>query len=106
MWMNEYDVLDAVQTWADEPLLAAATQTLQNLMDKVNANSDGWAYWTAPQKAAAKLEEVIQLANAYDRRGVDLPLDDVRSKLRKALVPIKSSRTRSGLHFVSVDLPE
>lgn len=106
MWMNEYDVLDAVEYWRDQPLLAAASQTLQNLMDKVNANSDGWAYWKAPQKAAAKLMETIQLAHAYDRRGVDLPLDDVRSKLRKALVPIKSFRTRSGLDFVIVDLPD
>ena len=100
MWMNEYDVEDACAMWANHPTLGPATQTLRNLVDMTNHNSDGWPYWKKPANAAKKLMELIQTATntkrgwgRYDTRDFK---DPTAAEIRKAYAPIKAFITRMG----------
>jgi hypothetical protein len=97
--MNTYEIEDAAQRFADHPILGPATRTLKSLCGWANRNSDGWAYWPKPARAAAKLMELIERdgTNYYH----NLQREDVTiAEYRKALAPIKAFRTRQGAEFV------
>lgn len=103
-FMNDYDIDLACQRFAQHPVLGPATRTLANLRDAANDNSDGWAYWPKPARSAAKLMELIE----RDRRDAayrysDRP-DATVAEYRKALVPVKAFRTRSGIDF-EIEVP-
>jgi hypothetical protein len=101
-FMNEGDIEDAAWRWRDHPILGPATRTLANLKDAANANSDGWAYWPKPARAAAKLMELIE--GDGTRRFFQEPREDAtEAVLKKALAPVRSFRTRSGIHFEIVE---
>jgi len=97
MFMNTWEIDMAQDRFRDHPLLGPATQTLANLRDAANANSDGWAYWPKPCRAAAKLQALIQgdRLSHFD----DVRADVTADALRKAYAPIKAFRTRSGIDF-------
>jgi hypothetical protein len=97
MFMNDYDVDDAVERAQGDTVQLAAAQTLANLRDTVNANSDGWAYWSSPQRAATRLMGVLERC----RRG-DITVS--RAEVRKAYTPIRSFLTRHGLHCEIVEV--
>ena len=59
-FMNHWDIDEACQRWANHPVLGPASQTMRNLRDVADANSDGWAYWPKPARSAAKLMELIE----------------------------------------------
>ncbi len=98
-YMNRYEVEERAEQYAEHPLLGPATSTLVALRDAADANSDGWAYWPKPARAAAKLMELIERDGTarwrFDHERGDVTLADVRAALR----PIKAFRTRSGLQF-------
>jgi hypothetical protein len=98
MFLNEYDVAEALVTFAEHPILGPATRTLSALVIATNANSDGWAYWPKPSRAARKLQELIVRDGTYQYRSGDRP-DVTVAEYRKALAPLKAFRTRSGLSF-------
>jgi hypothetical protein len=101
--MNEWDVEEAAARYADHPILGPATQTLRNLMHWTNANSDGWAYWPKPARAAARLMEVIE-RDGTSRYRFDDDRDDVtETEYRAALRPIKTFRTKHGATFDIVE---
>jgi hypothetical protein len=101
-FMNEWDIERAESHWAYHPILGPATQTLRNLANWTNRNSDGWAYWPKPGRAAAKLMELIERdgtsAYTYGERE-DVTLAEYAAALR----PIKSFRTRHGADFEIVE---
>lgn len=96
-YMNSYDIQDAALHFADHPVLGPATQTLDNLHQWTNDNSDGWAYWAKPGRAAAKLMELIE------GDGTSASLRDLSratpAAYAAALQPIKAFRTRHGADF-------
>lgn len=92
-FMNEFDI-DAAARYADHPVLGPAVQTLAALRDWTNANSDGWAYWPKPARAAARLMDLIE----RDRFDDDRP-DATAAELTKALAPVKAFRTRQRATF-------
>lgn len=96
-FMNTYDIDDAAQRFANHPVLGPATQTLANLRDAADANSDGWAYWPKPARAAAKLMDLIETAKLDWYRGGEPKTTE--AQLRKAYAPLKALRTRTGLDF-------
>lgn len=100
-FMNEYEIDDAAARFAAHPVLGPATATLFALRDAANANSDGWCYWPKPARAAAKLMALIEGDGLPDRYAARFgERDDATpAKLRAALAPVKSFRTRSGLDF-------
>lgn len=95
-FMNEYDIDRArSQAFQDEnPVLIRATGTLLALKDWADRNSDGWAHWPQPARAANKLMELIESA---ERQGDGE--DITQAELTKALTPIKAFCTRQGILF-------
>lgn len=103
-FMNEYDVMDAVRMYAENPhaaarfpLRAKAATFLREFMDEVNSHSDGWAYWRAPVAAANQLMTLIE-ASRHEPEIV------TEQSLRKALAPIRAFMTRKG-NAVGMKLP-
>jgi hypothetical protein len=92
--MNEHDIRDAARDWDGDDVMEPLTLTLLNLMDAVNANSDGWPYWRKPSTAAKKLQELITSVRPGDEPDAITP-----ELVKAALRPIKAFRTRSGLDF-------
>lgn len=97
-FFNEYEVSDAVVLYEDHETLGPATQTLQNLVDWTNANSDGWPYWSKPARAASQLVELLHGDGTWSARE---SIDDRATvdAVRKALRPIRAFRTRHGGTF-------
>ena len=63
IFMNDYDIAIAEQRVKPGTVKAMALQILKDHMEVINSNSDGWAYWSAPTKAAKRLMELIQGPN-------------------------------------------
>jgi hypothetical protein len=91
LFMNRYEIEDAAAQHAGDPILGPATATLRNLMEWTDANSDGWAYWPKPCRAAAKLQGL------FPRRWDDP--EPTIEQYRAALRPIKAFRTRQAADF-------
>ena len=85
-FMNEWEIEEHVRRHRAHPVLGRAARFLHLYMREVNAHSDGWPYWSAPVKAAAKLMTLIESEDATINEVV------------KALAPIKGFMTRRGHH--------
>lgn len=101
-FMNDWDIERARQRYADHPVLGPAVETLDNVREWANDNSDGWAYWPKPARACARLMELI------DGDGTWQALQDADQRAtpeayRAALRPIKAFRTRQGADFTIVE---
>ena len=106
-FMNEYEVQEHAQRYGHEPVMGAATRTLSNLMHWTNSNSDGWAYWPKPCRAAAKLMRMIDDHATWERTEYRHPREGAEATAeayRKAVAPIKAFRTRQGASFEIVAL--
>lgn len=90
IFMNEWEVDTAARKFIDHPVLGPATGTLTNLVAWTNENSDGWAYWLKPIRAAAKLQALI-MSSTYR---TDPVIEPTAENLADALRPIKAFRTR------------
>lgn len=96
MWMNEWEIDNAIDQWWNDPDVGAAVRTLDNLRAVTNANSDGWAYWPKPARAAGQLMTLIQEHQKWERSEYQLPRQGAKATpaaLRKALAPVKAFRT-------------
>jgi hypothetical protein len=98
--MNAYEIEDAAERHITHPVLGPATRTLLNLRDYANTNSDGWAYWPKPARAAAKLMELIE---PWQYRFADQDAVAV-AEYRKALAPVKAFRTKQKADFEIVEV--
>jgi len=98
LYMNEYEVEEARARYASHPVLGPATRTLANLVDWTNRNSDGWAYWPKPVRAAERLQQLIQ-GKVPESRWDTERADATPEALKAALRPVKAFRTRQGADF-------
>lgn len=98
LFMNAYEVAEERARHARHPVLGPATQTLANLVEWTNRNSDGWAYWPKPARAAAKLMALIQGDRPRSRFDEERA-DATPEALAAALRPVKAFRTRHGADF-------
>lgn len=103
-FLNDWEIDDRARQYAEHPLLGPATQTLANLRDAANANSDGWAYWPKPARAAAKLMDVIDRDGTWEYRHDDERADVTAAEVKAALRPVKAFRTRSGIAFDVIEV--
>lgn len=99
---NTYEVDDHVRRFADDHVLGAAAITLQNLRDWTDRNSDGWAYWPKPTRAAARLMRLLDLVTRQERSSLANlneygHLSVNPADVRKAYVPIRAFLTRQGV---------
>lgn len=107
-WMNQYDIDECLErveqiehhSGDEYPNLKRAAVTLKRLAAWVNSNSDGWPYWQAPAKAAAKLMDEL---DGMRRRFLDDQLRDLTDAELKALYrPIKTFLTKQGVSHEEV----
>jgi len=91
MWMNQGEIEMMAHNHHACPNVRKGVRLLQRLMEAVNEQSDGWAYWSAPGKAAEKLMDLLKgVGNLwYDTHGTISDAD-----LRKAITPIRAMVTR------------
>ena len=97
-FMNSWDIDRACSLYETHPVLGPASQTIRNLEVWTNRNSDGWAYWPKPCRAAAKLMELIERDGTNAFHGGPRP-DATVEEYKVALRPVKSFRTRFGADF-------
>lgn len=102
-FMNESAIEDAQNRLSGHPILGPATQTLHNLARWTNQNSDGWAYWPKPTRAAAKLMEMIERDGTSRYVFDDERADVTREEYQAALRPIKTFRAKHGADFAIID---
>lgn len=87
LYMNGSEIAESKERLASHPILSRATNFLACYKEEVDNHSDGWAYWSAPVKAARKLQELVQT------RGT-VPVTE--AQLTSAISPIRSFYTRIG----------
>lgn len=92
-FMNTYEIDEAVSLFKRDLVMGAAAVTLQNLRDWTNRNSDGWAYWPKPTRAAARLMTIVEDAAREVRYRSGLHGVSA-ADVRKAYVPIRAFLTR------------
>jgi len=91
MNMNQSDIEIMASNSHACPNVRKGVAILHTLMESVNAQSDGWAYWSAPSKAATRLMDLLRTAGniQHDTHGTIS-----EQELRKAVSPIRSMATR------------
>lgn len=106
-FMNEWDISRAADRYAtnDTPNLRAAVLTLEKLQHWTNRNSDGWAYWPKPARAAAKLMALIEGDGTYAAICEREEHDVTSAALRAALSPVKAFLTRQGVDHADIIVP-
>ena len=99
-FMNTYDIARAQRAYGDHPVLGPACETLANLQEWTNLNSDGWSYWPKPARAAARLMALLEGdgTNAYRDSALQVS-DEQYREYRAALRPIRAFRTKYGADF-------
>lgn len=106
LFMNEYDLQHAQHTYSayTTPNRAYLAATVANLAAWADRNSDGWAHWPKPVRAAAKAIALIgSTTNAEnDRRR---RVDATEAETTAALRPIKAFLTREGVDHSEVLSP-
>ena len=102
-YMNDYDLDSATRRYnpAVTPNRAHLTAVVSALRDWTNRNSDGWAYWPKPVRAAERAIELIDsTTNAEnDRRATQ---DATDAETAAAIRVIRSFLTRQGVAHESV----
>lgn len=73
------------------PNVRKGVRLLLRLMEAVNQQSDGWAYWRAPYHAAQKLMDLLKTAGNLNH-GTSGTITD--ADFRKAVTPIRAMVTR------------
>ena len=84
--MNQHDIAWAYSRQHACPNVCKGIQLLYRLMQATMAQSDGWAYWPAPSKAASKLIALLKTAGNlnYDTSGTI-----TAKQLKAAITPIR-----------------
>ncbi len=97
--MNEWEIEEAADRYRNHPVLGPATKTLLDLVEVVNRNSDGWPYWRLPSRAAAHVMAMIERDGTARYHFDETRADATAEELRRAYVPLKAFRTKTGLQF-------
>lgn len=98
LYMNDYDLgfARARFTRASKPNRLALVMVVDNLREWANENSDGWAYWPKPCRAAAKAMALIESrTNAENDEQERHDITD--AEMTAAVKPIKAFLTRQGV---------
>lgn len=95
-YMNDYDLDNARRRFENTPNRLYLTSVVENLRFWTNHNSDGWAYWAKPVRAAARAIDLIESTTTpeNDRR---VAVDATGAEVIAALKPIKAFLTRQGV---------
>jgi hypothetical protein len=94
-FMNDYDLAMARRRfgYGNTPNRLALVMVVDNLREWANQNSDGWAYWPKPVRAAAKAIALIDSTTNEGNRAQERE-DITDAEMRAAVAPIKAFLTR------------
>ena len=94
-FMNDYDLHHARQRfgYGNTPNRLALVMVVDNLREWANQNSDGWAYWPKPTRAADKAMQLIESRTTELNRAQERE-DITDAEMRSAVAPIKAFMTR------------
>lgn len=84
--MNQHEIEWAASRHHDCPNVRTGLRLLSRLVEAVNRQSDGWAYWPAPSRACEKLIALLQDAGNLDH-GTRGRITD--AELKYAIAPIR-----------------
>lgn len=95
MFMNEYDLAHARSrfTRASKPNRLALVLVVEHLADWADNNSDGWAYWPKPCRAAERAMSLIE-SRTYAENQEQEDHDITDAEMQAAVRPIKAFLTR------------
>lgn len=91
MFMNQCEIEGAAAARHACPNVRKGVRLLLRLMQAVNAQSDGWPYWSAPSQSAYKLQELLQSVG-YLQHGTTGTITE--AQLKKAITPIRAMVTK------------
>jgi hypothetical protein len=93
--MNEFDIECARRrfTRACTPNRLALVMVVEHLAEWANNNSDGWAYWPKPCRAAEQVISLIE-SRTYAENKAQEDIDITDAVMRAAVKPIKAFLTR------------
>lgn len=102
-FMNDLDLMEAEHLYdpATTPNRAYVAATVNALRDWANRNSDGWAYWPKPARAAARAMELID-GTTWDDLQRLMAEDVTDAETAAALRPIRAFLTRQGVRHETV----
>jgi hypothetical protein len=86
MMMNQSEIEWAAQRHHECPNVRKGVRLLLRLMQSVNEQSDGWAYYRAPSKSAEKLMELLKTAGNLNH---DTHGEISEAALKQAITPIR-----------------
>jgi len=94
-FMNEYDRATAVYrfTRASKPNRLGAALVIDRLANWTDNHSDGWAYWTKPSRAAARLIALVE-STTWAANEAQEETDATDAELAAAMRPVKAFCTR------------
>lgn len=97
-FMNSYDLDRAVRFYDKDvtPRRLHLAYTVANLAEWANRNSDGWAYWPKPCRAAEKAIKLIDSTTNAENE-VKRRTDATEAEHKAALATIRSFLTRHGV---------
>jgi hypothetical protein len=94
--MNEDDIDEAVRRYEPGSNRAYLTAVVSALRDWTNGNSDGWAYWSKPYRAANRAMALIE-STTWEETMRREQEDATDAEVAAALRPIKAFLTREGV---------
>lgn len=102
-FMNDYDIDHALRRFddVDTPNRFTVAVVVNNLAYWANQNSDGWAYWAKPQRAAQKAIALI-VSTTNQANDEQERTDATDAEVKAALIPIKSFLTRQGVEPLQI----
>lgn len=87
MWMNSYEISEALVRFENHPVLSKAARLLDMLREETDNHSDGWHSWPRPARAAERLMVLLKSGRGTEQ------------DLKLAVRPIKAFLTRYGNKF-------
>lgn len=97
-FMNDYDIETAQYRFSQggTPNREKVADIVAKLAEWTDDNSDGWAHWSKPSRAAAKAMDLID-PRTYDEI-VEFEQNDCSdAEVTRAFAPIKAFLTRQGV---------
>ena len=99
-FMNDYEIDLALRRFngnnAPTPNRFRLAETVANLASWADNNSDGWAYWPKPGRAASKATALIA-STTFTENEAQETTDATDAETTAALRPIKAFLTRQGV---------
>lgn len=93
-YLSTDDLQDAIWRFGlCAPNRAHVARVVRNLATWANENSDGWAYWPSPRRAAANAVGEIHAYTTVERVAQEQK-DISEAQVRRLLAPIKAFTTK------------